>query len=98
MISEVDTGVIGNSGNKGPQMPKTEKAQEAVDEFLKSGLGACSVEWRDIDPDFDTAKKAVAYRISHSKQAGLDGASDLAMRSNRAKGEIYLVHAGRVGE
>ena len=95
MISEVNPEAIGNAGNKGPQIKKTERAQEAVDEFLASGMDACSVEWRSIDPDFDMAKRAVAYRISHSKSSMLDGSADLAMRSNRAKAEIYLVHADR---
>lgn len=97
MIREVSAEDIGNAGRKGPQVKKTKMAQEAVEEFLSSGMDACSVEWRGIDKDFDQAKRAVAYRISYSKYVGLDGSDDLSMRSNRQKGEIYLVHSERVG-
>lgn len=95
MISEVKLDEVSSAGNKGPQVEKTKNAQAAVDEFLGSGLDACSVEWRKIDGDFDMAKRAVAYRINHSKYVKLEGAADLSMRSNRAKGEIYLVHSER---
>lgn len=87
-----------DAGKKGPQVEKTKMAQKAVEEFLDSGMDACAVEWREIDKDFDQAKRAVAYRISHGKYMGLEGSSDLAMRSNRAKGEIYLIHLEKVPE
>ena len=96
MIRETGMDEIRDVSNKGPQVDKTKNAQLAVDEFLASGLDACAVEWRRIDDDFDAAKRAVAYRISHSKFDKLEGSDDLAMRSNRAKGEIYLIHSEKV--
>ena len=96
MIREVEVAAIEKAGNRGPQVEKTKMAQQAVEEFLDSGMDACSVEWAAIDPDFDQAKRAVAYRISHSKYMKLDGADDLSMRSNRQRGEIYLIHSDRV--
>lgn len=97
MISEIESSAIESAGNKGPQVEKTRMAQRAVEEFLESDLDACSVDWREIDKDFDQAKRAVAYRISHSKYMKLEGSEDLAMRSNRAKGEIYLIHSEKWG-
>lgn len=98
MISEVRTEDIRDAGKSGPQVDKTRNAQRAVDEFLESGMDACSVDWRGIDPDFDQAKRAVAYRISHTKYDRHDDADalDLSMRSSREKGEIYLIHSSRV--
>lgn len=100
IISEIGHDEIGgiDIGNKGPKIEKTRQAQKAVDAFLESGYDACKVAWADIDPDFDTAKRAIAYRISYTKEHGAEGSGDLSMRSSRDEGEIYLVHIGRVAE
>lgn len=98
MITEVKFEDI-NASKSGPQIEKTRNAQKAVDEFLESGLAAGSIDWRSIDEDFDQAKRAVNYRISHTKydRPG-EGVDDLSMRSNREKGEIYLIHSSRMEE
>lgn len=96
MISEIGGDALEFASNRGPQVAKTQKAQNAVDEFLGSGMDACSVDWHEIHEDFDQAKRTIAYRISHSKYMKLEGSQDLSMRSNRSRGEIYLVHLDRV--
>ena len=97
MIDAIDNGTLKkNISRRGPRIEKTATAQMAVDEFLTSNVDACKVDWRSIDTDFDMAKRAIAYRINHSKSLCLDGADDLGMRSNRDCEEIYLVHLDRL--
>jgi len=81
----------------GPQVHKTEAAENAVSEFLASGFDAAEVDWREIDEDFDTAKVALSYRIGVAKNAFKDGAKDLGIRSSRSEGKVYLVHTEKVG-
>jgi len=91
----VDVVDIKDAGNKGPQMHKTKTAQIAVDEFLASSEKACEVDWKRIDSDFDIAKKALNYRVSYTKLNVGGDACDLAVRSSRSEGRIYLVHTGK---
>ena len=96
IIAEVRGEEVAVADKHGPRIEKTRVAQQAVEEFLASGFDACEVDWKSIDQDFDMAKRAVAYRISHSKYMKLDGSGDLSMRSNRAEGMVYLVHSGKM--
>lgn len=97
MIDAIDGGTLEKRiSRKGPRTSKTANAQCAVDEFLTSGVDAAMVDWREIDQDYDAAKRVIAYRISYSKEAGAEGSADLGMRSNREAGEIYLVHLDRM--
>ena len=96
IITEVDSGSVQVADKRGPKIEKTRVAQAAVEEFLSSGFDACEVDWKSIDEDFDTAKKAIAYRISHSKYERLEGSDDLSMRSKRAEGKVYLVHSSKM--
>ena len=93
MIEQADID-IKKVSRRGPSSQKTSMAQSAVDEFLGSGLSAAKVEWESFAKDFDGAKKAISYRVRWSKVNKLAGAGDLAMRSDRESGEVYLVHLG----
>lgn len=88
MISEIAAGAAIDDGRKGPKTPAHAAAQEAVDSFIESGFGACEVDWREIDPDFDRAKAVLSSRISWTKFHG--NGDELHMRSNRAQGKVYL--------
>lgn len=96
IIAEVGSEEVKAVDRHGPRIEKTKVAQAAVEEFLASGFDACEVDWKAIDGDFDMAKRAVAYRISHSKYMRIEGSDDLSMRSNRAEGKVYLVHSGKM--
>lgn len=80
----------------GPRLEHTQKAQEAVDEFIESGADVCTVDWREISDDFGKAKKVISSRLPYSKYNNPE-AKDVAMRSNRDTQEIYLIREGRMG-
>ena len=87
---------LGGGPMKGPRTDRTKVAQAAVDEFLSMGIDSGKVDWSGFADDFRSAKQAVAYRIRWSKENGLDGAGDLAMRSDPRTGEVFLVHLDRI--
>lgn len=89
---------MGSGRPSGPQLRKTEMAQRALDEFLACGLDAAEVDWREIDDDYDEAKGALSYRISHMKDAMVAGASDIGLRSKRSDMKVYLVHTDALGQ
>ena len=97
MIREVNNEEVKEAqvSKRGPRTKKTQMAQQAVEEFLESGLDAAEVDWRAIDPDWTMAKRAIAYRINHSQYSGLPGADDLGMRSNRDEEKVYLVRTSK---
>ena len=89
-IAEVAS--LGSGRPNGPQLKKTEMAQKALDEFLDCGLDAAEVDWKEISDDYDEAKGALSYRISHAKESMVAGAADVGIRSRREDMKVYLVH------
>lgn len=80
----------------GPRLEHTQRAQEAVDEFVESDADVCTVDWREISDDFGKAKKIISSRLPYTKQNN-PKAKDVAMRSNRNSKEIYLIREERMG-
>ena len=78
----------------GPQTESIKAAQAAVDEFVNADIAACEVAWENISTDFDKAKACISARICWTEH--YKGVKHLGMRSNRARGLIYLVRKDRL--
>lgn len=76
-----------------PDLPKKahalSKARQAAKEFIDSGVKYAEVEIKDYKNT--TALARSLGRILHAKSGGLDPNRNIEVRSDKAKGKVYLL-------